>query len=131
MLGPGSDPADYYLDAEPNGQWLGRGGQAAGLSRWDSTASAQRLRGLLAGTPPGADEVPAPTMVRADPLGRLDAKPSVDAIQARGTAQRVPIEKLFPDPADRAASAGLQARVERPRRGRHRRCPPARARQLA
>ena len=91
MLGPGSDPAgyylskqanctaDYYLGAEPTGRWVGAGARAAGLNGWVDNAGGQVLRDLLAGKPPGADAMPAPTMVRADPRGRLDAKPLVDA----------------------------------------------------
>jgi hypothetical protein len=128
MLGAGSDPAgyylsrqancpaDYYLGAEPAGRWLGAGAAAAGLSGWVDTAGAKTLRDLLAGKPPGEQGMPAPTMVRADPRGRLPAAPLVDAIRDRGEAQAVPVEDLFPDPVDRAHFAGLQTRTDRPRR---------------
>jgi hypothetical protein len=143
MLGAGSDPAgyylarqancaaDYYLDAEPAGRWLGAGAAAAGLNGWVDTSGAKTLRDLLAGKPPGAEGMPAPTMVRADPRGRLDAKPLVDAVQDRAAAESVPAEQLFGDPAERAIFAGLAARVERPRRGRAPTVAPQRARQLA
>ena len=40
-------------------------------------------------------------------------------------------QDLFPDPADRAIFTGLQARVDKPRRGRPPTVSPARADQLA
>jgi conjugative relaxase-like TrwC/TraI family protein len=143
MLGSGSDPAgyylsrqancpaDYYLGAEPTGRWLGSGAAAAGLSGWADSAGAKALRDLLAGQPPSAEGMPAPTMVRADPRGRLPAGPLVEAIRDRGAAQHVPVEDLFPDPAARAIFNGLQARVDKPRRGRPPTVSPARANQLA
>src|SRR5436190_19380055 len=118
MLGAGSDPAryylsrqancpaDYYLGAEPAGRWLGAGAAAAGLSGWVDAAGGKSLRDLLAGQPPGAEGVPAPTMVRADPRGRLPAGPLVEAIRDRGAAQAVPAEELFSDPVDRSLFAG-------------------------
>jgi conjugative relaxase-like TrwC/TraI family protein len=143
MLGSGSDPAgyylsrqancpaDYYLGAEPTGRWLGSGAAAAGLSGWVDSAGAKSLRDLLAGQPPGAEGMPAPTMVRVDPRGRLPAEPLVGAIRDRGAAQAVPVEDLFPDPVERAIFTGLQARVDKPRRGRPPTVSPARANQLA
>src|SRR6476646_6700614 len=107
MLGAGSDPAgydlsrqancpaDYYLGAEPTGHWLGSGAAAAGLSGWVDSAGAKSLRDLLAGQPPGAEGMLAPTMIRADPRGRLPAGPLVETIRDRAAAQAGPVENVF------------------------------------
>ena len=144
MLGPGPDPAgyyltqqagcaaDYYLGAEPVGRWLGAGAAAAGLNGWVDGAGAGILRDLLAGKPPGG--VPAPTMVRADPRGRLDAKPLVDAVRASNADQDQPVTAVFADPAERAAFTGIAARVDRRERAGRGRAPtvsPARAQKIA
>ncbi|HEX4812219.1 MAG TPA: MobF family relaxase [Nonomuraea sp.] len=144
MLGPGPDPAgyylaqqagcaaDYYLGAEPAGRWLGAGAQAAGLNGWVDHTGAGMLRDLLAGRPPGG--MPAPTMVRADPRGRLDAKPLVDAVRASNADQGQPVTAVFTDPADRAAFTGIAARVDRRERAGRGRAPtvsPARAQKIA
>lgn len=144
MLGPGPDPAgyylaqqagcaaDYYLGAEPAGRWLGAGARAAGLNGWVDGAGATALRDLLAGRPPGGMQ--APTMLRADPRGRLDAKPLVDAVRASAADQDQPAAAVFTDPADRAAFTGLAARADRRTRAARGRAPtvsPARAQKLA
>src|SRR5512145_10402 len=122
MLGAGSDPAgyylsrqancaaDYYLGAEPAGRWLGAGAAAAGLTGRIDTAGARALRGLLDGRSPD-DQILVPEVVRADPRGRLDAKPLVDAVHTRAGQQSAPAGELFPDPGDRATFAGLERRV--------------------
>ena len=142
MLGPGSDPGgyylarqancpgDYYLGAEPTGRWLGSGAAAAGLSGWVDTAGAQALRGYLAGKTEGGMELVS-TVPRADPRGRLPAKPLDDAIRNRAEQQAVPAPALFTEPRDRAAYAVLAARVQRARRGRAPTISPAVAARLA
>jgi hypothetical protein len=145
MLGPGPDPAgyylsqragcaaDYYLGAEPAGRWLGAGAEAAGLNGWVDSTGAGMLRDLLAGRPPGG--MPAPTIVRADPRGRLDAKPLVDAVRASHADQdQSAVTAVFTDPAERAAFTGIAARVDREQRAGRGRAPtvsPARAQKIA
>jgi len=142
ILGGGSDPAayyltrqancsaDYYLGVEPAGRWLGGGAAAAGHSGWIDTAGARALRGYLAGQSPD-DQILVPALVRADPRGRLDAKLLVDSVRNRAEQQGVSPVAVFTEPADRAAWIGLEARVDRARRGRPPTVSPARARQLA
>ena len=142
MLGAGSDPAgyylarqancpaDYYLGAEPAGRWLGNGAAAAGLSGRIDPAGAQTLRALLAGRPPARAHL-VPELGRADPRGRLSAEPLVEAVRNQAEQQGVPPQLLFAQPRDRAAYAGLEARVDRHRRGRAPTVSPVRARRLA
>jgi conjugative relaxase-like TrwC/TraI family protein len=142
MLGAGSDPAgyylsrqancpaDYYLGAEPAGRWLGAGAAAAGLSGWVDTAGAQTLRALLAGRS-GDGLTLVPELSRADPRGRLPAKPLVDAVARRAEQQAVPPPVLFPPGRDRAKYEALASRVDHSRRGRAPTVSPAWARQLA
>ena len=142
MLGAGSDPAgyylarqancpaDYYLGAEPAGRWLGNGAAAAGLSGRIDPAGAQTLRALLAGRS-GDGHTLVPELARADPRGRLSVEPLVEAVRNQAEQQGVPPHVLFGQASDRAAYAGLEARVERHRRGRVPTVSPARARRLA
>jgi conjugative relaxase-like TrwC/TraI family protein len=142
MLGSGSDPAgyylsrqancpaDYYLGAEPTGRWLGAGAAAAGLSGRLDPAGAQTLRALLAGRS-GDGLTLVPELSRADPRGRLPAKPLVDAIRRQADQQAVPPPVLFPQGRDRAKYEALAARVDRGRRGRPPTVSPTWARQLA
>ena len=142
MLGAGSDPAsyylsrqancpaDYYLGAEPSGRWLGAGAAAAGLSGRLDPAGAQTLRALLAGRS-GDGLTLVPELTRADPRGRLPAKPLVDAIRRQADQQAVPAPVLFGQGRDRAKYEALAARVDRGRRGRPPSVSPAWAAQLA
>ena len=143
MLSAGSDPAgyylsrqancpgDYYLGAEPAGRWLGSGSAAAGLSGWVDTVGARALRGYLAGKAPPDGMVLMAEVPRADPRGRLPAKPLVEGVRGRAEQQATPPPALFAGHRDRAAYAGLEARVDRHRRGRAPTVSPARARRLA
>ncbi len=142
MLGAGSDPAgyyltrqancpaDYYLGAEPAGRWLGAGAAAAGLSGPLGPGGADRLRALLAGRW-GDGLTLVPQLSRADPRGRLPAKPLVDAVHRRADLQAVPPSALFAQGRDRAKFEALAARVDRSRRGRAPTVSPAWAAQLA
>jgi hypothetical protein len=142
MLGPGSDPAgyylsrqancpaDYYLGAEPSGRWLGAGATAIGLSGRLDPGGAETLRALLAGRS-GDGLTLVPELSRADPRGRLPAKPLVDAIRKQAEEQAVPPPVLFGQGRDRAKYEALAARVDRGRRGRPPSVSPAWAAQLA
>ncbi len=142
MLGAGSDPAgyylarqancpaDYYLGAEPAGRWLGAGAAAAGLSGPLDPAGADRLRALLAGR--WADGLTlVPELSRADPRGRLPARPLIEAIRRQAVQQAVPPTVLFGQGRDRAKFEALAARVDRSRRGRAPTVSPSWAAQLA
>jgi len=142
MLGSGSDPAgyylsrqancpaDYYLGAEPAGRWLGAGAAAAGLSGRLDPAGAETLRALLAGRS-GDGLTLVPELSRADPRGRLPAKPLIEAIRSRAEQQAVPPPVLFGQRRDQAKYEALAARVDRGRRGRPPSVSPAWAAQLA
>jgi hypothetical protein len=142
MLGAGSDPAsyylsrqancpaDYYLGAEPAGRWLGAGAAAAGLSGPLHPAGAETLRALLAGRS-GDGLTLVPELSRADPRGRLPAKPLVEAIRRQADQQAVPAPVLFGEGRDRAKHEALAARVDRGCRGRPPSVSPAWAAQLA
>ena len=94
------------------------------------TPGARALRGYLAGKTEGGMELVA-TVPRADPRGRLPAKPLDDAIRNHAEQQAVPVPALFTDPRDRATYTVLATRVQRARRGRAPTIAPAVAARLA
>ena len=124
MLTAGSDPAGYYLArragcaaeyytgaGERAGVWLGRGAAAAGLAGELDGEGERVLRALLDGRAPDGRVLVAPVL-RADPRGRLPARPLVDAIRAEADRRGLAVE----DSADRGEGPG---RVHRPgRQGR-------------
>ncbi|MCY7344274.1 MAG: relaxase domain-containing protein, partial [Pseudonocardia sp.] len=93
-------------------------------------AGARALRGYLAGKTEGGMELVA-TVPRADPRGRLPAKPLDDAVRNRATEEAVPPPVIFARPSDRAAYTGLATRGDGPRRGRTPTISPAAAARLA
>ena len=142
MLGPGSDPAgyyasrqagctaDYYLDGEQAGRWLGSGATAAELSGRPGEAGAQVLRALLEGKAPDGG-VLVRQVLRADARGRLEASPLVQALRIRAAARAVDTVDLFAEPNDRAAYRLLAARADAPPGRRTPTVDPRRAARLA
>ena len=141
MLTAGSDPAGYYLarragcqvevvpgTTERAGVWLGRGAAAAGLSGELDAEGERALRGLLDGRASDGRVLIAPVL-RADPRGRLAARPLVEAIRGEADRRGLAVEDLLTESADLAVFAALAAGVDRPRR-RAVTVSPARARRL-
>jgi conjugative relaxase-like TrwC/TraI family protein len=128
MLTAGSDPAGYYLArragcpaeyytgaGERAGVWLGRGAAAASLAGELDADGERVLRALLDGHAPDGRVLAAPVL-RADPRGRLPARPLVEAIRAEADRRGLAVQDLLTEATDRAVFAALAAGVDRPRR---------------
>ena len=111
MLTAGSDPAGYYLArragcaaeyytgaGERAGVWLGRGAAAAGLAGELDGEGERVLRALLDGRAPDGRVLVAPVL-RADPRGRLPARPLVEAIRAEADRRGLAVQDLLTEPS--------------------------------
>jgi conjugative relaxase-like TrwC/TraI family protein len=143
MLAAGSDPAGYYLArtggcaadyytgaSERAGVWLGSGAAQLALSGQLDPTGEKVLRSLLDGRAPDGRVLVA-KVLRADPRGRLPARPLVEAIRDRADQLGVPVENLLADPGDRARFSALAARVDKATRRREPTLAPGKAGRLA